>query len=177
MYFVTCFVDGLWDDIRAVVLVHRPRDLDTAIALAELQEEAYESGRHCTSVKAESIPVLKSSSRSPVALPLPPPPLPVGKANQGGGVVADDWRATEAARARSILEKLDALHAYCHEHGLCYKCREKWSHEHRCAATVQLHILEELLELLQISDDSVNETTEVNLLSDGMIMAISKYVV
>uniref|UniRef100_A0A453JI28 Retrotransposon gag domain-containing protein n=1 Tax=Aegilops tauschii subsp. strangulata TaxID=200361 RepID=A0A453JI28_AEGTS len=38
-YFLTHFVEGLRRDIRAVVLVQRPPDLDTACALALLQEE------------------------------------------------------------------------------------------------------------------------------------------
>ena len=33
------FVDGLREDIRAVVMLHRPKDLDTASSLAILQEE------------------------------------------------------------------------------------------------------------------------------------------
>lgn len=35
----THFIDGLRDDIRAVVIVHRPQDLDTASSLALLQED------------------------------------------------------------------------------------------------------------------------------------------
>ncbi|MFS9531730.1 hypothetical protein Q6247_26580, partial [Klebsiella pneumoniae] len=38
----TRFVDGFRDDIRAVVLLHRPVDLDTACTLALLQEEVAE---------------------------------------------------------------------------------------------------------------------------------------
>jgi hypothetical protein len=38
--YVTRFVDGLQDDIRAVLLVQRPADLDVACTLALLQEEA-----------------------------------------------------------------------------------------------------------------------------------------
>jgi hypothetical protein len=34
------FIDGLRDDIRSVVLVHRPRNLDTASSIALLQEES-----------------------------------------------------------------------------------------------------------------------------------------
>lgn len=34
LYFVTKFVDGLRPDIRVVVMVQQPRDLDTAVALA-----------------------------------------------------------------------------------------------------------------------------------------------
>jgi hypothetical protein len=40
--FPSRFVDGLKDQIRVVVLVHQPTDLDDAISLALLQEEAWE---------------------------------------------------------------------------------------------------------------------------------------
>jgi hypothetical protein len=39
LYFVTRFVEGLRPDIRAVVLLQRPVELDTACSLALLQEE------------------------------------------------------------------------------------------------------------------------------------------
>lgn len=38
-FFLTRFVEGLRPDIRAVVLLQRPPDLDTACSLALLQEE------------------------------------------------------------------------------------------------------------------------------------------
>lgn len=44
LFFSTRFVDGLRDDIRAVVLVQRPSDLDTACTLALLQEEVANGG-------------------------------------------------------------------------------------------------------------------------------------
>jgi hypothetical protein len=39
VYFVTRFLTGLKEEIRAPVALHRPRDVDTACALALLQEE------------------------------------------------------------------------------------------------------------------------------------------
>jgi hypothetical protein len=39
LYNIMHFVDGLRDDIRSVVMVQRPQDLDTAFVLAQLQEE------------------------------------------------------------------------------------------------------------------------------------------
>lgn len=42
LYFLTRFIEGLRSDIRAVVMVQRPTDLDTACALALLQEEVAE---------------------------------------------------------------------------------------------------------------------------------------
>jgi len=38
-YFVTRFLGGLRDDIRSIIALHRPSSVDTAIALAILQEE------------------------------------------------------------------------------------------------------------------------------------------
>jgi hypothetical protein len=40
LHFITRFIDGLYPDICAVLLVHRPDLLDTAYTLALLQEEA-----------------------------------------------------------------------------------------------------------------------------------------
>jgi hypothetical protein len=39
VYFVTRFLAGLKEEIRAPIALHRPRDVDTASALALLQEE------------------------------------------------------------------------------------------------------------------------------------------
>jgi hypothetical protein len=42
LYYTMKFVDGLRDDIKAVVMLQRPKDFDTAAVLAQLQEEAGE---------------------------------------------------------------------------------------------------------------------------------------
>jgi hypothetical protein len=39
------FIDGLHREIKAVIMVQRPSTLDTACALALVQEEALEVGR------------------------------------------------------------------------------------------------------------------------------------
>lgn len=38
-YFVTQFILGLREDIRAAIVLHRPQDMVTAVSLALLQEE------------------------------------------------------------------------------------------------------------------------------------------
>lgn len=48
LYYTLRFIDGLCDDIKFVILVQRPSDLDTAYALALLQEEA-DSSKRCDS--------------------------------------------------------------------------------------------------------------------------------
>jgi hypothetical protein len=40
LYFTTRFIDGLREEIRSVILVAHPQDLDSACTLALLQEEA-----------------------------------------------------------------------------------------------------------------------------------------
>lgn len=40
LYYTLKFVDGLKDDIKAVVMLQRSSDFDTAVVLAQLQEEA-----------------------------------------------------------------------------------------------------------------------------------------
>lgn len=44
-YFVTRFLGGLKEEIRVAIALHRPSDVDTASALALLQEEEIESSK------------------------------------------------------------------------------------------------------------------------------------
>jgi hypothetical protein len=45
LYYATQFVDGLKEEIRSMVMIQRPSDLDAACALALVQEEAGDSTR------------------------------------------------------------------------------------------------------------------------------------
>jgi hypothetical protein len=81
-YFTTRFVDGLKNEIKSVVLVQRPADLDTACALALLQEEAESAQRKDfkrTEFAFNPKPALAST---PLPLPLP---LPRSNKSLGGG--------------------------------------------------------------------------------------------
>jgi hypothetical protein len=71
-YYTTRFVDGLKDDVKSVVLVQRPTDLDTAYTLALLQEEV-ESARRKDFRRTDYI-FKSKSTRGPSPMPLPPPP-------------------------------------------------------------------------------------------------------
>jgi hypothetical protein len=72
LYYTQCFIDGLKPEIKLAVLMQRPTSLDTACVLAQLQEE----------VMAESRCAPRCYDRAPLtgALPLPPPPLKPGAA-------------------------------------------------------------------------------------------------
>lgn len=73
LYYTTRFIDGLRDDIRLVILVARPSDLDTACTLALLQEEAVDQG-HRKDFKSSGNSVFSKSANVCGKLPLPPPP-------------------------------------------------------------------------------------------------------
>jgi uncharacterized protein (DUF4213/DUF364 family) len=43
LYYTMCFIDGLRNDIKSVVMIQRPATLDSACVLALVQEEALDS--------------------------------------------------------------------------------------------------------------------------------------
>ena len=49
-------------------------------------------------------------------------------------------------------DKLKSLMQHRKKNRLCYKCGEKWSHNHKCPAQVSLHVIEELFDALQPPD-------------------------
>uniref|UniRef100_A0A453DKY0 Retrotransposon gag domain-containing protein n=1 Tax=Aegilops tauschii subsp. strangulata TaxID=200361 RepID=A0A453DKY0_AEGTS len=153
-FFITHFFDGLLKEIRAAVLLHRPQTLDTAVDLACLQEEVLE-----TMKRDDRRGPSGSSSRSipRTALPLPLPPLPRLVAGAGADARAEDRRATEAARAPAVEDKMATLRAYRRAKGLCFTCGERWSRDHRCGPTVQLHVVEEMLEMMQSSESDTGD--------------------
>ncbi|XP_062230691.1 uncharacterized protein LOC133928395 [Phragmites australis] len=166
-YYIMRFIDGLKDDIRSIVLIQRPQDLDSAFVLAALQEEVADSSRKKEYRKQEFL-LSKHTPRSPQPLPLPPPPhLPRAQ------VGADDRRTTEAVRT-SIDDKMASLRAYRRAKGLCHKCSERWSREHKCAPTVQLHVLQEVWDLFQ--DEEVESASEQpqSMQEEHIFMALSE---
>lgn len=134
-YFLTRFVEGLRSNIRAVVMVQRPMDLDTACSLALLQEEVTEGECISTPRQAEhryiKIPVRHVQTQFQS--------VPVTPSSR-----ATDSRGMDSAR-NSGNKKIQALRDYGRAKGLCYKCGERCGKEHSCPATVQMHVVEELL--------------------------------
>lgn len=53
-FFMTRFVGGLREDIRSPILLHRPKDVDTASALSLIQEQELENMSGCGSSKGVS---------------------------------------------------------------------------------------------------------------------------
>lgn len=74
---------------------------------------------------------------------LPPPPKPT---------VCDVKRLTTTPPL-SAEEKFQALRASRHAQDLCICCGAKWSRDHKCAKQVQLHLVQELLDMFPDSDE------------------------
>lgn len=167
-------MDGLRPDIRAGVALHRPRDLDSAFSLALLHEELLEAMPQREFRRPEQL--LGRGQPHPlfaIAAPLPRTLLPAPP------TAADDWCGIEAARAADRRPKPDrgedrltALRNYRRARGLCFKCGERWGQGHQCAATVQLHVVKELLELLQAEAEILPGNDSDS--EDEELMSISK---
>lgn len=65
------------------------------------------------------------------------------------------------------------MKAYRQEKGLCFKCGEKWSRQHTCPQQVPLHIIEELLEVLDCSDDRTSDDELLTSPVDSSLMAVA----
>lgn len=131
---ITRFLDGLFPEIRAVLLVQRPTSLDTAYSLALLQEEAMESSRRRDYKSWNHKGGYQAPPRSNH--------VPEGRSDR------------ETMHQKPVDKKLADLKAYRRAHGLCDRCGEKWSRDHKCATQVGLHVLDELYALFS-TDDAV----------------------
>jgi len=60
--------------------------------------------------------------------------------------------------------------------GLCFKCGAKWGPQHKCAATVPLHLVEEVWQMLAEPVPISTTTTESDD-DDDELMALSKHAV
>lgn len=60
-------------------------------------------------------------------------------------------------------DKWGALRAYRGARGLCYICGERWSKDHVCKQEVQLHVVQEMIEVLQNSESAEYEDMEHEL--------------
>jgi hypothetical protein len=122
------FVDGLKPEIKSVVLVHKPKDLDTASSLAILQEEVIEG----TSIKEKSAKVESQGHNKTF-----------GKSSGNSSSKSIELNKQEGKKSpyspkgKEQGEMVSALMAYRKAKGLCYKCGEKWG-PHISVLTVYL---------------------------------------
>ena len=115
VFFVTRFLNGLKDEIRSVIVLHRPKDVETASALALLQEAELELGKKKSLSKSEAAPSYKASLKAGYSV--------------DKGKTRTDQKSSDEIKQN---EKLEILKAYRKEKGLCFKCGDKWNRQHQC---------------------------------------------
>ncbi|WVZ88489.1 hypothetical protein U9M48_035006 [Paspalum notatum var. saurae] len=166
LYYVQSFINGLRPEIRAAVFMQRPSTLDSACVLAMMQEEVVEANRRAEYRKPEGNGTLSKSWKG-----APHPQLP---ARPGvGAATAEELKRTDNDRGQARDDKLAALRAFRRAKGLCQRCAEKWSKDHRCPPTVQLHALQEVWDLFQLSEESLSEEIGEEPASDQLFLTVS----
>jgi hypothetical protein len=71
-------------------------------------------------------------------------------------------------------EKWQSLKSYRRSKGLCFISGEKWNKEHQCKNTIQLHVVQEMIEFMQQSEDTGSEHSDPdNVLADPHLMMLS----
>ncbi|CAD6334226.1 unnamed protein product [Miscanthus lutarioriparius] len=150
-YFVTCFLAGLKEDIRLGIVLYRPPDVDTVNALALLQET--ELGRSKGRVHG------KNEFRGSF------------KTNVEKMKFGDGDKPKQQPVLTETEDKLTALKNFRRKNGLCFKCGNKWSKDHKCPPQVALHVIEELLDALEDegldSEELDSEILEESVMSVG----------
>ncbi|CAO2206554.1 unnamed protein product [Urochloa humidicola] len=158
VFLVQKFLDGLNYNISNAIILHKPRTVDAALSLAIMPEELLEASSRryqSRSTREFSRHVTKSSTSITVPTPQPTEAKPAA--------------ATETKPKWET--KLSALQAQRRAQGLCMKCGEKWSRAHKCPQQVPLHILEEVLDVMNI--DQSSEDGHLTDCSDEELLSLS----
>lgn len=145
LHYVTRFVDGLKPAVRVLVAVQLPEDLETAYTIACVQEEVTDGFSVNSSVSAYLPKRLVSSAGSSSRLTYE-------------RKMPEQSKVTEFSN--NTDDKLTALKNYRRAKGLCFTCGERWARDHKCQATVQLHVVQEMVEFMHSSPESVPDSYE-----------------
>jgi hypothetical protein len=153
-FFVTQFVLGLKDELRAAVRIQAPTSITRATVFARIQEEEIEASR----LRVRPAPAGRPPPATVAAAPVHhrPPAAP--------RVPPDDF-----ARERQLRD-------FRRANNLCFKCGEKYSRDHQCKKqgaqllTIQIGEFGELLNdeavrALELLDDPVYPAAQCCLLS------------
>lgn len=164
VFLVQKFLDGLKYNISSAIALHKPRTVDAALSLALMQEQLLEASakRYHQRTARE---VMKPNSRSYA-------PVEASAPGILGATPASAKPPGSTTEPKSKWEqKVDALRALRRSQGLCMKCGEKWGRHHKCPPQVPLHVLEEVLDVMNL-ESSDEEEKEAGS-SDEEILALS----
>lgn len=152
LHLLTRFLDGLKPPVRVLVAIQQPQSLDTAYTMALLYEELGDG-----STPLNTTHNTPAAPRRAHAYPLPPPPPPTKWVSKS----VEEKKQAESSRSGSD-DRWSSLKQYRRSKGLCFICGEKWGIDHQCKASIQLHVVQEIIECMQPWDSassSVNEDT------------------
>uniref|UniRef100_J3M5W8 Reverse transcriptase domain-containing protein n=1 Tax=Oryza brachyantha TaxID=4533 RepID=J3M5W8_ORYBR len=144
LYLTHKFTDGLRKEIRNAVMLHRPRDLETAFALALVQEELTETSvnKEVRRIENDGFQRLSSKGTYPFSSTTPSKSMN-GTENSQGEERGVPW--TEGSKiGNTTNDKMAALKAYRRAQGLCY---EQEVEEQPNELTENIHFESEVLAL------------------------------
>lgn len=118
----TRFVDGLKDEIKMVVVIQRPLNLDTACSHAILQEDVLMHIRRRDGRRTEFSGAPRSAPARTTLMTLPLPSTMAGRTT----VSTKDHRSSGPNTNKNEDNKLNALKSYRRAKGLCFKYGDKW---------------------------------------------------
>jgi hypothetical protein len=72
-----------------------------------------------------------------------------------------------------LEDRWQQLRAYRKAKGLCFTCGEKWARDHQCKGSVQLHVVQEMLEFLQAEEQLYYECEEADGVAPHQVMCVS----
>jgi hypothetical protein len=158
-FFVTKFVNGLRKDIQRAIRLHGPKTVDAALILAETQEELADE------IKPNFTSRYKHDYR-----------MHTRSALSGKGLLGsspDELKKTEEKTVSKPPwdEKFHSLKAQRRARNECFTCGDKFHPGHKCNKSVPLHMVEELLGILQSSDSNADKNNPSS--SDESLMHIS----
>jgi hypothetical protein len=167
VHYTTKFIDGLQPGVRILVAIQQPRDLDTAYSLALLYEEL---GEECGPAVPSAPPYIppRRTGYSPASSQAPPPPPArwVSPKVEAKKNVEHQQSATE--------NKWKSLRAYRRSKNLCFTCGEKYHRDHQCKNPVQLHVVQEMVEYMQSSNqEELEEASTEEFEQDPHLMMLS----
>jgi hypothetical protein len=159
-FFVRRFVAGLKREIRSAIELHNPSTVDLAFSMAQTQE----------ALLVEDSPTTPNKYVQRDALRL--------KYKQHSQLLGFLGAPPEQKKADdkpvAVVSKFDSLRAQRRAKGECFKCGEKYSPTHKCPDKVQLHVLEEILESLQIEEPQPEDIATDSSDSGAMILILRK---
>jgi hypothetical protein len=138
---LTHFLDGLKPAVRVLVAIQLPDSLDAAFTMSLLYEELGDGSNPL------NLQCTYRVHRQP-ALPPPPPPPPTKWVSHS----VEAKKQSENLRPNSN-ERWTSLKAYRKAKGLCYVCGERWGRDHQCKGAVPLHLVQEMLDCMQLEDE------------------------